>query len=91
MLQTQLQTVYLEVRELISVTKDYIIKNDCPSISVDASHLNLLDAVRATILCSTYHYAKYPQGKMEVIVNSNEVQSLAGPLCLGNVGYLVSE
>ena len=30
------------------------------------SHLNVIDASKVIILCSTYHYAKYPHGNLKV-------------------------
>jgi len=71
--------------KLVESIKNYIYENDCPSLSMDISHLNIIDASRVTILCSTFHYAKYPHGEITWKINSSEVKNIIKPLSLGNV------
>ncbi len=47
------------ILDVIEDTKEFILKNDCFFLSVDISGLNLIDATKVCILCSTFHYAKY--------------------------------
>ena len=72
---------------LIESIKSFIFENDCPSLTRDISHLNIIDASRIVGICSAFHYAKYPHGEMNWIVNSSEVQHLTKPLSLGNVNF----
>lgn len=71
--------------ELVESIKNYIHKNDCPYLSMDISHLNILDASRVTLVCSTYHWEKYPEGKISWKIPSQEVKELVNPLSLGNI------
>lgn len=71
--------------KLVESIKNYIFENDCSQLSMDISHLNIIDASKVTILCSTYHYAKYPQGEITWKINSNEVKNIIKPLNLGNI------
>ena len=71
--------------KLVESIKNYIFENDCPQLSMDISHLNIIDASKVTILCSTYHYAKYPHGEITWKINSNEVKNIIKPLNLGNI------
>lgn len=71
--------------DLVESIKKYIFENECPNLSMDISHLNIIDASRVTVLCSTYHYAKYPQGEITWKINSSEVKNLIKPLNLGNI------
>jgi anti-anti-sigma regulatory factor len=54
----------------------YINKNDCSYMSVDISGLNILDASTVATLGSTMHYIKYPEGKINWIVNSSKVKDI---------------
>lgn len=47
------------ILDVIEDTKEFILKNDCFFLSIDISGLNLIDATKVCILCSTFHYAKY--------------------------------
>lgn len=78
------------VFNLVESIKNYIFENDCPNLSLDVSHLNIIDASKVTILCSTYHYAKYPHGEISWLINSSEVQSLIKPMNLGNVRLILA-
>lgn len=71
--------------ELAERIKNYIQENDCPALSMDVSHLNLLDASKVTIVCSTYHWAKYPDGKISWKINSPAIRDIIRPLNLGNI------
>lgn len=73
---------------LVESIKNYIKENDCPNLSMDVSHLNIIDASKVTILCSTYHWAKYPNGKISWKISSDEVKELVKPLNLGNINLI---
>ena len=62
----------------------YINKNDCSYMSVDISGLNILDASTVATLGSTMHYIKYPEGKINWIVNSSKVKEYTDSMNLGN-------
>lgn len=70
---------------LVESIKNYISNNHCPNLSMDVSHLNIIEASKVTILCSTYHWAKYPKGKISWKISSEEIKELVSPLNLGNI------
>lgn len=70
---------------LVESIKNYIHDHDCPDLSMDISHLNIIDASKVTILCSTYHWTKYPDGEISWLINSPEIKELIKPLNLGNI------
>ncbi len=76
--------------KLVQSIRNYLSEHDCPSLAMDISHLNIMDASKVTVLCSNYHYAKYPQGEISWLINSPEVKELVKPLNLGNIkiGYI---
>ena len=73
---------------LVESIKNYIQEHDCPDLSMDISNLNIIDASKVTILCSTYHWSKYPEGKISWLINSEEVKDLVKPLNLGNINLI---
>lgn len=74
--------------DLVKSITDYIFKNDCPNLSMDITNLNIIDASKVTVLCSTYHWAKYPNGKINWKTNSPELKDLIHPLNLGNINFI---
>lgn len=70
---------------MIESIKTYIHEHDCPNLYMDVSHLNIIDASKVTVLCSTYHWAKYPNGEISWKINSPEIKELINPLSLGNI------
>ena len=93
MSQNQIDTLNMQAKStdalvLAESIKNYIKDNDCPSLSMDISHLNLLDASKVTVLCSTYHWAKYPDGKISLKTGSNALKDLIMPLNLGNINLI---
>ena len=73
---------------MVESIKNYIKENDCPKLSMDISHLNIIDASKVTIICSTYHWSKYPNGKISWLINSPEIKELVNPLNLGNMSLI---
>ena len=66
----------------------HIKKNGCEYMSVDISFLN---AMKVSTLCSTNHYMKYPNGKINWYVSSPEVEKFSSALNLGNSKYLIKK
>lgn len=70
---------------MVESIKNYIKNHDCPYLSMDISNLNIIDASKVTVLCSTYHWAKYPEGEISWKIASKEIKELVSPLSLGNI------
>lgn len=70
---------------LVESIKKYISDHECPELYMDISHLNILDASKVTVLCSTHHWSKYPDGKISWKISSKEINDLVNPLNLGNI------
>lgn len=78
-------TPHKDAGRMVEEIKNYIKQNDCPNLSMDISHLNIIDASKIAVLCSTYHWAKYPNGKISWKIPSKEIKDLINPLNLGNI------
>lgn len=79
------------VFEIIDYLKDYILKNECSCLSVDISKLNLIDASKVSILCSTFHFSKYPEGKVLWLVKDNETLRTIKLLKLKNISIEIKQ
>ncbi len=77
-----------DILGLVETIKNYINENDCPKLSMDISDLNIIDASKVTVLCSTHHWAKYPDGKISWKINSPGLNELVEPLSLGNIDFI---
>ena len=54
---------------------------------VDISCMNILDACYVSTTCSTKHYIKYPEGKINWKISSDLVKTFCKDLELGNITY----
>lgn len=71
-------------REAVAFINNYIEKYHCEKMSVDISFMNVFDACYVSTLCSTKHYIKYPDGKIEWKIPSESVKAFSKCLDLGN-------
>ena len=74
-------------QETVDFISSYIDKYHCETMDVDISYMNILDACYVTTICSTKHFIKYPEGKINWIVSSNLVREFNKDLELGNSSY----
>ena len=73
--------------EAIETINTYIKNYSCENMSVDISFMNVIDACYVSTLCSTQHYIKYPQGKINWKISSELVKEFNKDLELGNCCY----
>ena len=60
---------------------------NCKNLTVDISALNIIDASRCAVICSTHHFLKYPQGLIKWVIASKEVLNLVKPFSLNNTQF----
>ena len=71
----------------IEYINSYIDKTRCEEFSVDISFMNIIDACYVSTMCSTKHYIKYPDGKINWFVSSDKVKEFSKDMQLGNSTY----
>lgn len=71
--------------DVVEKFKSFIEKNVCPKIEVDLSAVNIFEAVKFIVLSSTYHYQKYPQGKMRCRIQSDDVKNFVSAFMTNNL------
>ena len=74
-------------KQAVEYINSYIDKTKCEEFSVDISFMNIIDACYVSTMCSTKHYIKYPEGKINWLVSSNYVQEFSNNMLLGNSKY----
>lgn len=93
MLQLLPQTPVLTVdknspQEAVNLINTYIEDYHCENMTVDISFMNVLDACYVSTLCSTKHYIKYPNGKINWKISSDLIREFNEDLELGNSDYI---
>ncbi len=74
-------------QETVNFISSYIDKYHCETLAVDISYMNILDACYVTTMCSTKHFVKYPDGKINWKVSSTLVKEFNKDLEIGNNNY----
>ncbi len=72
----------------IEYISTYIEEHQCKNMSVDISFMNILDACHVSTMCSTKHYIKYPDGKINWKISSDIIKEFNKNMELGNVSYI---
>lgn len=75
--------------EAIDYINSYIDNYHCKNMSIDISFLNVIDACYISTVCSTKHFIKYPDGKIEWKVSSELTKDFVKELELGNSIYTI--
>ena len=73
--------------QAVEYINSYIDKTRCEEFSVDISFFNIIDASHVSTMCSTKHFIKYPEGKINWLVSSELVKSFSKDMLLGNSEY----
>ncbi len=73
----------------IDMIKEHIKLCNCKNMTIDITNINVMDACMISSVCSAEHYVKYPEGKINWIVNSKEVQEYTSSMFLGNSEFRV--
>ena len=74
-------------RSAIEYINSYIDKSECEKFSVDISFMNVIDACYVSTICSTNHFVKFPNGRINWFVASDEVKKYTKDMSLGNSEY----
>ncbi len=77
--------------KIIENLENFLRKTQEQKAVVDISNLNLLDAARTAILCSTKFFSKYPERKICWSVKDEETKKLISALMLKNMELEIKE
>ncbi len=65
--------------------KKFVNTHDCPEISVDLGEINIIDAMKFIVMSSTYHYQKYPKGKLKCYSVSEDIKDYVSSFATKNL------
>ena len=82
---------FTHLGELVERIKTFIHRNRCKELEADISLLNLIDASKTALLCSTYHFAKYPDGRILWELRDAQTMKMISPMKLKNMELRVKE
>ena len=71
----------------IEYINSYIEKTNSDKLSVDISFMNIIDACYVSAICSAKHYIKFPNGKINWLVSSDDIKEYTRDMSLGNSEY----
>ncbi len=74
-----------EAQKFVNRIKKRIASNECPRLDLNLSDLTLMDAIHVLTLTSTYHFNKYPKGKLKCQVRNNAVKNVLANFNLKNL------
>lgn len=75
--------------EAVAYINSYIEKYHCENMNIDVSFMNIVDACYVSTMCSTTHFIKYPNGKINWKISSDLVREFNKSLELGNSEYVL--
>ena len=73
---------------IVKEINSYIKNHNCEYMDIDISNLNILDACYVSTMCSTTHFIKYPDGKINWKVSSKLAKEFTKRSNLGNADYI---
>ena len=79
-----------EPYKIVETVKEYISNSGSDEITIDISHINLIDACKISVLCSTEMYLKNPQHKINWVVASQTIELMTSALGLGNSSFITN-
>ncbi len=71
--------------EIIEKAENFLRKTNCQKVSIDISNLNLIDACKVALICSTKFFTKYPNKKISWSVKDEETKRNISNLMLRNM------
>ena len=74
--------------QAVEYINSYIDKAKCEEFTVDISFMNIIDACYVSTMCSTKHYIKYPEGRINWQVSSSKVEEFTKNMSLGNSKFI---
>ncbi len=78
-------TIGIENNKMIEKIENFLRKSQEQKTIIDISNLNLIDATKTAIICSTHLFTKYPDKKICWSVKDEETKKTISNLMLKNM------
>lgn len=74
-----------DAKKFINRIKRKINDSDCPRLDLNLSEFPLIEAAKVLTMTSTYHFNKYPKGKLKCQVRDESTKSVLSNFNLKNL------
>lgn len=74
-----------EAQKFVNKIKRKIQMCDCPRLDLNLSTFSLIDAAKVLTMTSTYHFNKYPKGKLKCQVRDASTKTVLSNFNLKNL------
>lgn len=74
-----------DAKKFINRIKRKINDSDCPRLDLNLSDFSLIEAAKVLTLTSTYHFNKYPKGKLKCQVRDIQMKKVLSEFNLRNL------
>ena len=74
-----------EAQKFVNKIKKKINGTDCPRLNIDLCNFSLIEAAKVLTVTSTYHFNKYPKGKMKCTVRDQQTKNVLSGFNLKNL------
>ncbi len=74
-----------DAKKFINRIKRKINDSDCPRLDLNLSNFPLIEAAKVLTLTSTYHFNKYPKGKLKCQVRDIQMKKVLSEFNLRNL------
>lgn len=74
-----------EAQKFVNRIKKKINNSDCPRLDLNLSEFSLIETIRVLTATSTYHFNKYPKGKVKCQVRDPQMKQVLSGFNLRNL------
>lgn len=74
-----------ETQKFVNRIKRKINESECPRLDLNVSEFSLLEAAKVLTMASTYHFNKYPKGKLKCQVRDLQMKKVLSGFNLRNL------
>ncbi len=74
-----------DAQKFVNRIKRKINDSDCPRLDLNLSEFTLIDTVKVLTMTSTYHFNKYPKGKLKCQVRDPQTKTVLSGFNLRNL------
>ncbi|MCM1010712.1 MAG: hypothetical protein NC390_07555 [Fusobacterium sp.] len=74
-----------DTKKFINRIRRKINDSDCPRLDLNLSTFSLMDAAKVLTMTSTYHFNKYPKGKLKCQVRDASTKTVLSNFNLKNL------
>ena len=75
----------MDAKKFVNKIKRKINESDCPRLDLNLSEFPLIEAAKVLTMASTYHFNKYPKGRVKCQVRDPQMKNVLSGFNLRNL------